>query len=89
MEFPDRQGRPGRVLFSGGEGIMTRYRDRSAVPDWALLAMMATAMACSREQAKSTPDNRNIPITTTTPGNPVVPNGATTLGATQVDVKTP
>ena len=68
---------------------MTRYRDRSAVPDWALLAMMATAMACSREQAKTTPDNRNIPITTTTPSDPTGSNGATTLGGVQVDVKAP
>lgn len=68
---------------------MTKYRDRSAVPDWALLAMMATAMACSREQAKASPDSRAIPITTTTPSDPTVSNGVTTLGGVQVDVKAP
>lgn len=68
---------------------MTRYRDKSAVPDWALLAMMATAMACSREQAKTSPDNRVVPITTTTPGDATASNGTTTLGVVQVDVKAP
>jgi hypothetical protein len=47
---------------------MTKYRDRSAVPDWALLALMATAVACSREQARVRHDDRPVPITSTTPG---------------------
>ncbi len=65
---------------------MTSYRDRSAVPDWALLAMMATAMACSREQAKVCPDGRAVSITSTTPNDAAAPDPSKVLGNTQVEV---
>ena len=68
---------------------MTRYRDRSAVPDWALLALMATAMACSREQAKVSPDERAVSITSTTPNDAVAPNPSTVLGSARVEVTEP
>jgi len=65
---------------------MTRYRDRSAVPDWALLAMMATAMACGREQSRVRHDERPVPITSTTPNDAASPNGGPALEGPKAEV---
>jgi hypothetical protein len=50
---------------------------------------MATAMACSREQAKVSPDERAVSITSTTPNDAVAPNPSTVLGSAQVEVTEP
>ena len=68
---------------------MTRYRDRSAVPDWALLALMATAMACGGEQAKVGPDQRAVPITSPTPNDATASSPSTILAGARVEATEP
>jgi hypothetical protein len=64
---------------------MTRYRDRSAVPDWALLALMAAAMACGGEQAKVGRDQRAVPITSPSPNDATGAHPSTVLGSPRVE----
>lgn len=68
---------------------MTRYRDRSAVPDWALLALMAAAMACGGEQAKVGPDQRTVPVTSPTPNDATASNPSSILGGARVKANEP
>ena len=64
---------------------MARYRDRSAVPDWALLALMATAMACGGEQAKLGPDQRTVPVTSPTPNDATGSTATSILAGARVE----